>query len=189
MKRRDILKYGAISIMGAPLLSTVLFGSTSIPPTILNSYRPIFFSPEQLDLIKTITDTILPKTNSPSASEVGVPEKIDHMIPVLLRKKDREGYLSRFKNLETYILGRTNGKGFDTLSQNERFEILNTLNNSSTKSLEELRWILWDLKGKTVDYYRKTQVVATEFLNYLPVPGYYEPCISLKETGGKAWAI
>lgn len=189
MKRRDILKYGAISIMGAPLLSTVLFGSTSIPSSILENYKPVFFSPEQLGLVKVISDTILPKTDSPSASEVGVPEKIDLMMPILLRKEDRSNYLARFKKLETYILARTNGKDFKTISQKERFTILNTLSSSSTKNLEPLRWALWDLKSKTVDYYRKTQIVATEFLNYLPVPGYYDPCISLKEAGGKAWAI
>lgn len=189
MKRREVLKYATTAVFGAPLISTVLFGSTSIPHSILTAYKPVFFSPKQLDLVKVITDTILPKTDSPSASEVGVPEKIDHMIPVLLKKEDRGDYLSRFKRLETYILERTNGKNFNTLSQKERFIILNTLSSSSTKNLEPLRWALWDIKGKTVDYYRKTQIVATEFLNYLPVPGYYDPCISLEETEGKAWAI
>lgn len=189
MKRREVLRYAATAVMGAPLLSTVLFGSTSIPNSIINAYKPVFFSPKQLDLVKAIADTILPKTDSPSASEVGVPEKIDSMIPVLLSKEDRGDYLSRFKKLETYILGRTNGKEFKTLSQNDRFTILNTLNSSSTKNLEPLRWALWDLKGKSVDYYRKSRIVATEFLNYLPVPGYYNPCVSLTELGGKAWAI
>ncbi|MEQ9310243.1 MAG: gluconate 2-dehydrogenase subunit 3 family protein [Balneolaceae bacterium] len=189
MKRRDVLKYGAISIMGAPLLSTVLFGSTTVPQAILNSYNPVFFTPDQLDLLKAITDTILPKTDSPSASEVGVPEKIDHMIPVLLIREDRRDYLSRFKQLETYLLTQANGNDFKSLSPKERFSILDTLSTSSSNNLKQSRLVLWDLKGKTVDYYRKSQIVATEFLNYLPVPGYYDPCISLQEAGGKAWAI
>ncbi len=98
MKRREVLKYAASAVIGAPLLSTVLFGSTSIPNSIINAYKPVFFSPEQLNLVKSISDTILPKTDSPSASEVGVPEKIDSMISNTMPENDKRNYLIRFEN-------------------------------------------------------------------------------------------
>lgn len=189
MKRRVVLKYAASAVLGAPLLSTVLFGSTSVPNAALGVYKPVFFSPEQLSLLKAISDTILPKTDSPSASEVGVPEKIDHMLPVLLLKDDRADYLTRFQGLADYISKQSGDSSFNELSENDRFHILSSISASSDSDLEGLRWALWDLKGKTVNYYRNTQAIATEFLNYLPVPGYYDPCISLEESGGKAWAI
>jgi len=34
-----------------------------------------------------------------------------------------------------------------------------------------------------------TEEIATNYLNYLPVPGAYEGCITLESVGGKAWAI
>lgn len=186
MKRREVLKYAASAVIGAPLLSTVLFGSTSIPNSIIKAYKPVFFTPEQLSLIKSISDTILPKTDSPSASDVGVPEKIDSMISNTMPENDKMNYLIRFEKLENHISALSNGKDFSSLSEVERLELLNKINDTSS---EEMRWAIWDLKGRTVDYYRKTLVIATEFLNYLPVPGYYDPCISLQEVGGKAWAI
>lgn len=189
MKRRDVLKYAASAVMGAPLLSTVLFGSTSIPASILSAYNPIFFSQKQLSLVKAISDTILPKTDSPAASEVGIPEKIDSMIPVIHTKDEQQNFINAFKKLESHIAKEANGEDFSKLSEDDRFKILQSINNSYSAELEPARWVLWNLKGKTVDYYRKTQTIATEFLNYLPIPGYYDPCISLTELGGKAWAI
>lgn len=189
MKRREVLKYAATAVIGAPLLSTVLFGSTSIPSSIFDAYKPGFFSEKQLALVKAIADTILPKTDSPSASDVGVPEKIDSMIPVVHSRNEQQDFMTAFKKLELHIDKKTEGNDFSTLSEEKRFQMLQSIDNSYGSELESARWVLWNLKGKTVDYYRKTQIVATEFLNYLPVPGYYDPCVSLTELGGKAWAI
>lgn len=189
MKRREVLKYAATAVMGAPLLSTVLFGSTSIPSSIINAYKPVFFSQLQLNLVKAISDTILPKTDSPSASEVGVPEKIDHMIFTTFQKDQKNDYLVRFRNFENYIHQSSSGIKFWELDNDDRFELLSKLNDSSSNDLEAHRWALWDIKSRTVDYYRKMPEIATTHLNYLPIPGYYDPCVSLKEMGGKAWAI
>ncbi|RNC85677.1 MAG: gluconate 2-dehydrogenase subunit 3 family protein [Balneola sp.] len=189
MKRRDVLKFGVTAIMSAPLLSTVLFGSTSIPKSILQAYSPSFFSGNQLDLIKAIADTILPKTESPSASEVGVPEKMDSMISAILREDEKGNYMRRFELFENY-LGRTlNGESFIDLDQEQRLAVLNEIDQSSEGNLEPIRQALWDIKGRTVDYYRNSRVIATTYLNFLPIPGYYEPCATVEELGGKAWAI
>lgn len=189
MKRREALKYAATAVIGAPFLSTVLFGSTSIPSSIIKAYKPVFFSDKQLLLVKSIADTILPKTDSPSASEVGVPEKIDSMIPVIHSRNEQADFMGAFKMLESKIANEVGGKDFSELPEEDRFRILQIINNSNSSELEAVRWVLWNIKSKAVDYYRKSRVIATEFLNYLPVPGYYDPCVSLSELGGKAWAI
>jgi len=45
------------------------------------------------------------------------------------------------------------------------------------------------IRQQTISYYLSTEEINTKYLNYLPVPGKYQPCISLEEAGGKAWAI
>ncbi len=45
------------------------------------------------------------------------------------------------------------------------------------------------LRQQTISYYLSSEEICTNYLNYLPVPGKYEPCITLEEAGGKAWAI
>lgn len=34
-----------------------------------------------------------------------------------------------------------------------------------------------------------SEIGATQVLNYDEIPGIYEGCISLKEAGGKTWAL
>lgn len=189
MKRREVLKFAAGAIMSTPLLSSVLFGSKNIPDLILEAYKPSFFTEEQLRLVTAISDTILPKTDSHSASEVAVPQKIDSMISATFIDDQKQSYLTRFKNFEDYIAQQTGNKKFWNLAEDERIEILSKLDSSSSNNLNEHRWAFWDLKNRTVNYYRNMQQIATNHLNYLPIPGYYDPCISLSETGGKAWAI
>ena len=46
-----------------------------------------------------------------------------------------------------------------------------------------------EFKQQTIAYYLSTEEIATNYLNYLPVPGTYESCISLESVGGKAWAL
>jgi len=46
-----------------------------------------------------------------------------------------------------------------------------------------------EIKQQTIAYYLSTEEIATKYLNYLPIPGKYEPCISLESVGGKAWAL
>jgi len=47
---------------------------------------------------------------------------------------------------------------------------------------------LMTIKQQTVAYYLSTEEVSKNFLNYLPVPGEYEGCITTESVGHKAWA-
>ncbi|MBO6524702.1 MAG: gluconate 2-dehydrogenase subunit 3 family protein [Balneolaceae bacterium] len=189
MKRREVIKFAAGALIGTPFLSSVLFGSKSIPKSILEAYNPSFFTEEQLKLVSAISDTILPKTDSPSASEVAVPQKIDSMISATFFEDQKKSYLVRFLDFEKYIHQQAGETRFWELEEEARTDILSKLDSSTSDTLNEHRWALWDLKNRTVNYYRNMQQIATNHLNYLPIPGYYDPCISLSETGGKAWAI
>ena len=73
MKRRDLLKYTALATgaaVSAPLASVLLSGCK--PDIVANDldYELKFFDEEQLALVRQLVDVILPKTASPSASEV-----------------------------------------------------------------------------------------------------------------------
>ena len=54
---------------------------------------------------------------------------------------------------------------------------------------EQVKESYLDIKQQAIAYYLSSEEVATKFLNYLPVPGPYVPCITLEEAGGKAWAL
>lgn len=197
MKRRDILKYTALTTgaaLSAPLAAILLSGCRVEPE---EDYLPQFFQKEEFDLIKNLADLILPRTDSPSATDVGVHRVIDKMIGEVYKPEDREDFKMDF----SAFAEKLKAEGFFGLKQKEQTDYLQRLELSENPPVKEksenpeerkprsARDVFIDIKQQTISYYLSTEKIATEFLNYLPVPGEYEPCISLEEAGGKKWAL
>lgn len=188
MKRREILKYTAY-ITGAaitlPLASTILSGCKTDAAGKIKNYIPVFFSKEEMTDLSSIVDVILPKTDSPSASEVGVHKMIDSMTKIFLPEKKSE-YRLAFDAFKSYINTKAGDKQYTHLPEGDKLSILKNL----TADQDELAHkALIELKQQTVAYYLNTEEVATNFLNYDPVPGDYIGCIPLSQVNGKKWAL
>ncbi len=201
MNRRTILKYTALATgaaIGAPLISTLLSGcqTEKIP-----DYEPLFFSQDEFILIRDLTDLILPKTDSPSASEVGVDQMIDRMVGSVYKEDDRADYKSSFDALSLYLNPSQKnaegeamqplreGKAFKKMKPAEKLQLLQEVMLSKEGVLGKVQSAFNDLKQQTIAYYLTSEEIGTNYLNYLPVPGEYEACISLEEAGGKAWSL
>ena len=199
MKRRAILKYTALATgaaVSAPLASVLLSGCKTEP---VEHYKPKFFQPEEFRLLKNLVDLILPKTDSPSAAEVGVHQVIDKMVGEVYNSKDKDEFRMNF----TAFTEKLNSNGFLALKNTEeKIDFLQKLELSENpppiessegkpdvKQPKSARDMLIELKQQTIAHYLTSEKIATDFLNYLPVPGAYQPCISLEEAGGKKWAI
>ena len=192
MNRRAILKYTALATGAAvsgPLMMSILSGCTSEKKVQSPDYQAQFFQTDEFSLLQQIVDVILPKTDSPAASEVGVPKIIDEMVGSVYPKEDRENYRAGFTALSQYLNGLQDGKNFGVLSEAEQLKGLQALESSTGEDLQEVRNAYLQLKQQTVAYYLSTETIATKYLNYLPVPGAYEACIPLTEVDGKAWAL
>lgn len=188
IKRRQILKYTAY-ITGAavtlPLATTLLSGCKTDAAGKIKDYVPVFFSKEEMTDIQCLVDVILPKTDSPAASEVGVHKMIDSMSKIYLPVKKDE-YRKAFEAFTSYIKNKAGEKQYKDLPEGEKLSILKNL----TGSEDELAYsALMELKQQTIAYYLNTEEVATNFLNYDPVPGDYIGCIPLSQVGGKKWAL
>ena len=189
MKRREILKYTALSTgaaLSAPLVSSLLIGCNAEVASNTDDYALQFFDNQQFALIKDLIDTILPKTDSPSATEVGVHRIIDHMVGAVYNDEYKEEYRAGFALLTNFF--DSNG-GFLEMDEEKKLSTLRGLGNSEDENLAGTKNAFVALKQQTVAYYLTTEEIGTKFLNYLPVPGEYESCISVEETGGKLWAI
>ncbi len=182
MNRREVLKYTALlsgSALSAPLVSSVLSGCTP-QQTGDNELSNFFFSPDELELIKSFVDTILPRSESPSATDVGVHTAIDNMVGRIYKKDDKEAFRTSFDLLKQKL------EGFSDKSAEVRDEMLLEIENSDPS---DLRAAYLDLKQQTLVNYLMSEEIGEKYLNYLPVPGEWDACISLDEVGGKAWAI
>lgn len=181
MKRREIIRYTAYitgAAISAPLAASLLSGCK--PNEMAETARETvsFFSSDELNLIKKLTDTIIPKTDSPSASDVGIPDMINHMVGNVYNEADQKEYRTRFNLMSKYVEGKS-----DLLAG------LKSLESSSSSEMQETKDAYLKMKQQTVAYYLSSEEIGTKYLNYLPVPGAYEACISVDDVDGKAWAI
>jgi len=191
MNRREILKYTALmtgAAISAPLLLSFESCKTDSHPE-KQIIELQFFTEDQMRLVRSIADTILPKTDSPSASEVGVHNTIDQMVADVYNDEDKKSYASKFTKLSTYLQKEAKGQGFHKLEEADRLKILRDLAKSEVSAFSDAREGYLALKQQTIAYYLNTEEIATKYLNYLPIPGQYDGCITLESVGGKAWAI
>ena len=190
MKRREILKYTAYmtgAAVSLPLMSTLLSGCKTDTVAKAADFKLNFFTKDEFSSLKGIVDTILPKTNSPSASEVGVHKMVDTMVGTTYKAEDAKKYREGFDAFLSFLKSKTEGKNFVDLDQPDKIKILKDLDASNTN--QAARGAYLELKQQTIAYYLNTEEIGTNYLNYLPVPGEYRGCIDLAEVDGKAWAI
>lgn len=190
MNRRDILKYASISAgvaVSVPFASAFLVGCKLDVTSTDGSYVSSAFSKEEFDLLGQVMNTILPASDSPSATDVKVHLLLDDLLTNVYDQEDREKSLKEMKQLFSSINERSKSGLYSELSSEEQANLLQELlDNDSDKIATQA---LKSLKYQTVALYLTTERIAKEQLNYLPIPGAYESCIDVKSVDNKAWAI
>lgn len=188
MKRRDVLKYVAFatgSVISSPFLNAFLSKETAQFLTKDKNYKPSFFDDQEFMLLVHLANAILPKTDSPSASEVGVPGTIDSIIFNVYSKKDQQAFRKRFSSLEVHL----KRKSFLKADQTKKVELLLEIESSTDQKLAAIKQSYFELKQQVIAYYLNSEEIGENYLNYLPVPGYYNGCITLESVNGKAWSL
>jgi len=192
MKRRAILKYTALATgaaIAAPLMTTLLSGCQTDAVAKLPDYKPGFFNDTEFTILKKMVDLILPKTDSPSATEVGVQNIIDTMVGKVYENEEKGAYQKAFRGLLTYLNKDEKDTTFKNVIKNLSLEKLQEINDTKDENLKAVKDSFLHLKQQTVAYYLSTEEIGKNYLNYLPVPGEYQSCIQLADVGGKAWAL
>ena len=204
MNRREILRYAAYATgvaVSAPFASAFLTGCKRDAAVVAGEieYVPTFFSAEEYEFITKVADVIIPRTDTPGASDVGVPEVIDKMIGQVYGAEAGQQAKMGLGALMAKINGDHEG-GYVALDDATSLSYLQEMDakfkdpdtNWMEASEEEqiLRETYFSLKQAVIANYFGSEEVATTQLAYDPVPGEYIPCGDLQElTGGKAWAI
>lgn len=180
MERRELIKLVTMATgaaLAVPLSSSLLTACSKMEKTKEEDYSLNFFSEEEFSSLKNLLDFILPKTDSPSALEVGVHLTIDNMVGLVYNPEEKKKFRTQFDSLKTYG------------SSSQDLDKLKSVLTTGTEEDQEVKSAFLALKQQAVAYYLSTEEIGTKYLNYLPIPGKYEPCISLDSVGGKAWAL
>jgi len=172
--------YATGAALSAPLISSLLVGCQSEVAATETAESLAFFSGNEMELVKKIADLILPKTDSPSATEVGVHDMIDHMVGKVYSEKERIDYKTDFQSLTKVATNK---------SVDELATLVTQLNAKDAATPESAQKGFMHLKQQTIAYYLSSKEIGMNYLNYLPVPGEYEACISVAVVGGKAWTM
>lgn len=217
MKRRSALKNMGMVFgysVAAPTLLSILQSCKDKPAYA--DWTPSFFDKEKGYGLAQTVDVILPKTDTPSATEVNVHVFIDEFIAQVLPEEQQNFVKSRMDSFMAKVLDNS---GKDNLMDVEAADIepvLKTYLRKRTDDEEEAHSeainnymeaimnggqasldddiasfsFANDVRDLATWAYKSSEKVGEEVLAYLPIPGEYIACGDLQElTGGKAWSI
>jgi len=192
INRREALRKSMMMVGAAVATPSIIafLESCSSKPQI--DYTPVFFNKDQIILLTVAGDIILPKTNTPSASEVGVPAFIDKMVNECYKDEDQKSFVDGLKEFDEGAEQMLGKKFIDLNEEKQKQYVLmihETAVNLVKKHGDAPRPFVLKLKEIVMLGYFTSEPGATQVLQYNQVPGYYKGCIPLTEAGnGKTWA-
>jgi hypothetical protein len=170
MKRRDLLKTGVYGLAGITLSSSLI--STLQSCNRIDEYNPVFFSKTEFSLLSSIVDFFIPKTDTPGASDMKVPQFIDIIISETYNTDSKNNISDKLKLLiEDFSSNNINLKEDDSLKS----KFINDFNNKKHQEIYN------QIRDLTVWGFKTSKEIAINILNYNPVPGYQLGCIELNK--------
>ncbi|MBT2160490.1 gluconate 2-dehydrogenase subunit 3 family protein [Zobellia barbeyronii] len=215
MDRRKALKNMGMAL-GYTIATPTLLGIVqSCKNETVLEWTPEFFTKDQGAVLTKLVDIILPKTDTPSASETQVNIFIDRFADQVMEKEQQDFLkMSMDRFIEKALKDAGKEKAGDlspeelepvlaaALKVTKEDEVTNNLavkqyNEAIAKGKEALlddgiaRFAFANnLRGMTIWGYKTSEYVGEKVLAYLPIPGEYIACADTEElTGGKAWSL
>lgn len=198
MKRREAIKnigFAAGFAVIAPSFLSMLQSCTTE-----ELWTPKFLKEEEQKALISIVDIILPKTeNTPSATEMNVPQFIDKYIDEVLELEDQEITRAGFDNIIAKL--KTNSDdSIDDVTVEQYTALLDKhllvkgqddaerLANPESELMTTSEF-LGQIKWMTINAFLSSEYVGENILVYEPVPTAYY-CGDLQElTGGKSYSL
>ena len=217
MERRSALKNMGLAFgyaVATPTLLSLLQSCKNKPAYA--EWTPSFLDKEQGYAMAQTLDVILPKTDTPSATEVNVHVFIDAYLDEVMPLEQRDFVVMKMNKFYEKVLADS---GKETLMDIEPADIEPALQKYLKKRTDEEEQIhseaimnymqaimqggeasldddiasfsfANDLRGLATWAYKNSEYVGEEVLAYLPIPGEYIACGDLETlTGGKAWSL
>ena len=215
MDRRKALKNMGLALGYTVATPTLISIVQSCKNDAAITWTPDFLSPTEGSMLTQLVDIILPKTDTPSASEVQVHIFIDRFADQVMKKEQQDLFKMTMGKFLDKALQDSGKKEIADLGpehlepvlsaalkiskedEANKFKVINAYTESvkagETASLDDevSRFAFANnLRGLTILAYKSSEYVGENVLSYLPVPGEYIACGDLQElTGGKAWSL
>jgi len=172
--RRVAIQQLLIIWAGAALLPSCLHNEekVSIPLTLIH------IDPADENMLASLTETILPKTDSPGARELAAHLFALKMVDVCYTKENQEKYIRGMKDFETWVLKKT-GKTFSEISDSEKQSLVGELDKQQPSN-EGISFFYQSTKRLTIQAYTTCEYYLTKIRGYKMIPGRFQGCVPLK---------
>ena len=161
MKRRDLLKKGVYGLAGVTLSSTLI--STLQSCSSIEKYIPLYFSNDEFSLLSNIVDFLVPKTETPGAVDMKVPQFIDIIISETYNSESKNNFSNKFKLLmEDFKSNNIDLSDYNSIKS----KFVNDFNNKTHNEIYD------QIRDLTVWGFKTSKEIALNVLNYNPIPGY-----------------
>ncbi len=170
MNRRDLLKKGVYGLAGFTLSSTLI--STLQSCSSIKKYSPLYFSKTEFYLLSNIIDFLIPKTETPGALDMKVPQFIDIIISETYNNESKNNFSNKLK----ILIEDFKSNNIDLLNYNSmKSKFVSDFNNKTHQEIYN------QIRDLTVWGFKTSKEIALNVLNYNPIPGYQLGCINIKE--------
>jgi hypothetical protein len=180
LTRREALQRAAVMLGLA--LSPTLIASALRAQTAPSPAGP-HLSPSQLAAVAAIAERILPRTDTPGASDVNVAGFIDRMYGEYLGPAERRSLVTGLAELEksTAASARKAFVQLDAAAQDRVLQGMATAKEPATREFFR------QIRELTVVGYFTSEQVGKTVLHYDPVPGRWEADVPIAEVGNRNW--
>jgi hypothetical protein len=174
MNRRHLLHLlgaaAALPFVPREAAAALTFGRAAHGATRGTEFRAL--SPAQAGLVAALADLILPRTDTPSASDVGVPAFIDHMLAEWYSPEDTRLTLQGLDDIH-----RLAGGDFQALDEGQRVAVAGELDQFGGGDRGTAAWAWARIKSLTVYGYFTSERVMTDVTKDPIIPGRFAGCV------------
>ena len=168
MNRRDLLKKGVYGLAGVTLSSALISSLQSC--TSIEKYSPLYFSKTEFSLLSNIVDFLIPKTETPGALDMKVPQFIDIIISETYNNESKNNFSNKLKLLiEDFKSNNIDLSDYNSMKS----KFVNDFNNKTHQEIYN------QIRDLTVWGFKTSKEIALNVLNYNPIPGYQLGCIDI----------
>jgi hypothetical protein len=189
--RREALRRTALvlgGVLSGPAIAGVLAGCDSRGAAD-GTWSPRALTKEQGELVATIADHIIPKTDTPGARSAGVHVFIDKMLAEHYPPEDRKRLLDGLASIDARTWEECD-RNFLDCGADEQRAVLVRIDEEAFAPVPERREAHWfrTVKELTLLGYYTSEIGATQELRHVAVPERFDGCVPLTQIG-RTWAV
>ena len=174
MKRRAALKKTSWILKSTLLAPSLLSAIQACRPRMEQEHGLQVLDGPQNELVQVLSDTIIPRTDTPGATDVKVNQFIDLLLKDVFEKEVKNKFLSGLSEFDQDCQSVT-GSFFIELSKDKQVDYLQQVDlKVMSKTYESEVPFYYTFKHLTTMIYFSSEQGVKQNLNYRPLPGPYE---------------